>query len=111
MNFDGDDWRRPRDVRGPAHSARSWRSTWTFGASTLIVVLLATRGQDTNKFRDHLGAGRVVDVPFLAAALQQTGATQHIKMMRARRPGNLQLSLNVSGGHFRSGPHKKEEDL
>src|SRR5215470_2816224 len=85
--------------------------TWTLGASTLIVGLLTTGCQDTNEFRDHFGSRRVVDVSLLAAALHQPGAAQDIEMVRQRRARNLQLRLNVSSGHFRSGLHEKEEDL
>jgi hypothetical protein len=77
----------------------------------LIISLLATRGKNTNEFRHHLGARRVVDIPFLAAALHQTGATQDVEMVRKRRPRNLKLSLDVSSGHFRPSLNEKEEDL
>jgi hypothetical protein len=77
----------------------------------MTVLLSAARGEQPNQLRNHFGLGRVVDERPVPAALHETCTTQKIEMVRERRPGNLELCLDLSDRDFLSPSNQKKEDL
>src|SRR5262245_60249789 len=86
--------------------------TWTLGASIMTGLLSATGGEQTDQIGHHVGLGGVVDERAFLPALDQPGAPQEVEMVRQRRPGDLELRLDVADGRLAALlADEEEEDL
>src|SRR5882672_8543525 len=80
------------------------------GAGLMAGASAASR-QEADQLGGHVGAGRVIDEPLLFAALDEPRAPQQVEVVRERRPGDLQLGLDLAGGHLAPAANQQEEDL
>src|SRR3989454_4574913 len=88
----------------------STRLIASFGTSTLRAAL-AARGQQPDQLGRGVGLRRVVDEALLPAALHEPRPAQDVEMVRQRRPGDLELGLDLAGRHLAPLAYQEEEDL
>src|SRR5437879_4952302 len=72
---------------------------------------LAARGQQPDQLGRGVGLRRVVDEALLPAALHEPRPAQDVEMVRQRRPGDLELGLDLAGRHLAPLAYQEEEDL
>src|SRR5262245_38441294 len=68
-------------------------------------------GEQTRERRHRVPLHGIVDVPLLFATFEQPGAPERVQVMRQRRPGDLDLRLDLADRHLALGPDEEEEDL
>src|SRR2546428_1072380 len=72
---------------------------------------LAARGQQPDQLGRSVGPRRVVDEALLPATLHKPRAAQDVEVVRQRRPGDLELGLDLAGRHLAPLAYQEEEDL
>src|SRR2546421_4586508 len=86
-------------------------STRLISAPRGFTQQLAAGGEQPDQLGRRVGPRRVVDEALLATALDEPRATQDVEVVRERRPGDLELVLDLAGRHLTPLAHQEEEDL
>src|SRR2546428_1098356 len=86
-------------------------STGIVAVAPARVIALAASGEQPHQLGRGVGSRGVVDEALLAATLDKPRAPQDVEMVRERRPGDLELVLDLAGRHLAPLAHQEEEDL
>src|SRR5437867_11370927 len=82
--------------------------TWTFEP---IDSSSAARGEQAHQRGHRFALHRIVDVPLVPAALDETRASQHVKMARERRAWHFDRFLDLAHSDFTFGSAAEAEDV